>query len=126
MAKNPEDRRYSKEHEWAKLENGEATIGITDFAQDQLGDVVFVELPEVGSPLNQNIVFGTIESVKAVSDLYAPLNGEITAVNEEVLDRPELVNKDPYGAGWLVKIKPSNPAEMDGLLTAHDYEEQTA
>lgn len=117
----PDDRQYTRDHEWVRVADGEAAVGITDFAQRQLGDVVFVELPEVGARVEAGAPFGTIESVKAVSDLYAPVSGEITEVNDELVDRPEIVNEDPHGAAWMVKIKFDDPGKVDGLLTAAAY-----
>lgn len=117
----PADRRYTDEHEWARKDGDLITIGITAHAQEQLGDVVFLELPEVGASLAKGKAFGVIESVKAVSDLYAPLDGEVAEVNSELVDAPEGVNQDPYGAAWLLKLKPSNPADLDALLDADGY-----
>lgn len=119
---NPRDCRYSKEHEWVRLEGGLATVGITDYAQDQLGDMVYVELPPLGEILTQFQPFGVVESVKAASDLYAPLSGEVLKVNEELSDHPEFVNEDPYGKGWMIRIEPSNTSELESLLTAEGYE----
>ncbi len=119
----PPELRYTKEHEWLRLEGDEATVGITAYATEQLGDIVFVELPKVGRSLDQFATFGVVESVKAVSDLYAPISGEVVAVNEALADRPELVNQDPYGAGWLIRVRPRNPAEVDALLDAAAYEQ---
>ena len=119
----PPELRYTKEHEWLRLEGDEATVGITAYATEQLGDIVFVELPEVGRSLDQFATFGVVESVKAVSDLYAPISGEVVAVNEALADRPELVNEDPYGAGWLIRVRPRNPAEVAALLDAAAYEQ---
>jgi glycine cleavage system H protein len=116
----PADYRYTKDHEWVKADGGEATIGITDYAQAQLGDVVFVELPAVGRTIKQGEVFGTIESVKAVSELYAPVSGEVIAVNDALSTAPEAVNKDPHGA-WIIKVKPSNAGDVDSLLDATAY-----
>lgn len=117
----PADRRYSDEHEWA-LKDGElVTIGVTHHAQEQLGDVVFLELPEVGASITKGKAFGVIESVKAVSDLYAPLDGEVVEVNSALVDAPEGVNQDPYGAAWLIKVKPANAADLDALLDADGY-----
>ncbi len=118
----PPELRYTKEHEWLRLAGDEATVGITDYATEQLGDVVFVELPEVGRTLDQFATFGVVESVKAVSDLYAPISGEVVAVNEALADHPELVNSDPYGAGWLIRIRPRDPGEVENLLDAAAYE----
>jgi glycine cleavage system H protein len=117
----PNNLRYSKEHEWAKNENGIIVVGITDFAQGELGDIVFIDLPEIGKKVAQNDSFGTIEAVKAASDIYSPVGGEITEVNNALTDAPEIINKDPYGQGWMIKIKPSNMAEMDKLLDADAY-----
>jgi glycine cleavage system H protein len=122
----PDDLRYSKEHEWVRADGAQATIGITSFAADELGDIVFVELPEPGTQISQFGTFGVIESVKAVSDLYAPISGEVVEVNEALLDRPELVNGDPYGEGWIAKVALSDNAELDGLMDAAAYEESTA
>jgi glycine cleavage system H protein len=119
----PADLRYTSEHEWARLEGAIVRIGITDYAQDALGDVVYVELPEPGTRVTQDAPFGEIQSPKAVSDLFAPVTGEITERNEEVIAAPELVNEDPYGEGWLVTIRPDDPAELDALLDATGYEE---
>lgn len=122
---SPDDRFYTEEHEWARLEeDGTVTIGITDHAQEQLGDVVFVDLPEVGQDVTAGAVFGAVESVKTVSDLFAPLTGTISEVNELLLDRPELVNSDPFEEGWMVVIEPSDAAELDALLAAATYDEQ--
>lgn len=118
----PTDRKYSKEHEWAKPREGLAIIGITDYAQEQLGDIVYVELPQPGDTLRQFESFGIIESVKAASDLWAPISGEVVAVNEELVDRPELVNEDPYEGGWLLKVHPQDESEMDALMTSEEYE----
>jgi glycine cleavage system H protein len=119
----PDDRKYSQEHEWILVEGDTATIGVTDHAASELGDIVFVELPEVGMEVNQNDVAGTIESVKAVADLFVPVGGEVVAVNEAVVDSPELVNNSPMEDGWLMKIKLADPGEVDNLLTAAAYEE---
>ena len=116
----PADLKYTKDHEWVRSENAEATIGITDYAQAQLGDVVFVELPSVGRTIKQGEVFGTIESVKAVSELYAPVSGEVVAVNDALSTSPESVNKDPHGA-WIIKVKPSNAGELGALLDSTAY-----
>jgi glycine cleavage system H protein len=117
----PEDLRYHPEHDWARVEGEEATFGITWYAQDALGEVVFYEPPEIGSDVGKDQSYAEVESVKAVSDVYAPLSGEITAVNEEVSDEPELINEDPYGQGWLVRVKLSNPSEVDELMDAGAY-----
>ena len=126
MANIPADLRYTKEHEWAKLEGDKARVGITAFAQEQLGDVVFVELPKVGTKVTAMKTFGVVESVKAVSDLFAPLSGEVVEANTELTKKPETVNSDPYGQGWMIVIKLANPKEMDGLMSAADYEKLVA
>ena len=118
----PSDLKYTKDHEWVRLDGGEASVGITDFAQRQLGDVVFVELPPVGRKLKQGEVFGTIESVKAVSELFAPVSGEVTAVNADLGTHPEAVNGKPHET-WMIRVRPSNPAEAGGLLDASAYME---
>jgi glycine cleavage system H protein len=119
--KIPKDLLYTEEHEWVANDDGVATIGITDYAQGELGDVVFVELPAVGTTVKQMESFGTIEAVKAVSDLFAPVSGEVTEINEMLGDQPELVNKDPYGDGWMIKIKLSDPGELESLLKSDAY-----
>lgn len=119
----PAGLRYSKEDEWARAESGRVTIGITDYAQGQLGDIVFVELPEVGRTVEKGEPFGVIESVKAVSDLYAPISGEIVEVNADLSERPEVVNEDCYGDGWMIAIAPEDDAELGGLLDADAYAE---
>ena len=119
----PSNLQYTKDHEWAKIENGVATIGITDFAQGELGDIVFVELPEAGKSFNAGDAFGTIEAVKTVTDLFSPISGKIVAINEGLDNDPGKVNSDPYGDGWLVKIRLSDPDEKDGLLSSIAYEE---
>ena len=126
MANVPADLRYTKEHEWAKLEGDRVRIGITAFAQEQLGDVVFVELPKVGAKITAMKTFGVVESVKAVSDLFAPLSGEVVEINAELPKKPEVVNADPYGKGWMIVIKLTNPKEWDGLMPAGDYEKLIA
>ena len=118
----PSNLQYTKDHEWAKIENGVATIGITDFAQGELGDIVFVELPEVGKSFNAGDAFGTIEAVKTVTDLFSPISGNIVAINEGLDNDPGKVNSDPYGDGWLVKIRLSDPDEKDGLMSSIAYE----
>ncbi len=120
-----ETDRYSKEHEWFRLEGDSCVVGITDFAQDELGDVVFVELPEVGSTFEAGDEIGTIESVKAVSEIYTAVGGEVTAINEALTDAPEKVNEDPHGDGWLVRFKLASPSDLDGLMKAAEYEEFT-
>ena len=122
----PDDLRYSKEHEWVRAEGDDATIGITSFAADELGDIVFIELPDVGATLQQFGTFGVVESVKAVSDLYAPISGEVTEVNETLRESPELLNSDAFGEGWIAKIRLSDPAELDGLMDAEAYAAETA
>ncbi|MFC7154536.1 glycine cleavage system protein GcvH [Halomarina halobia] len=122
----PDDLYYLETHEWIRVEDDTARIGITDFAQDELGDVVFVELPDEGDELEQEAQFGVIESIKAVSDLYAPLSGTVSAVNEELFDAPELVNEDPFGDGWMLELEGVDEDELDALLTPEEYEEQIA
>ena len=122
MAASPDDRRYSKEHEWLKIDGDAATIGITDYAQDQLGDVVYVDLPQPGATITQFEKMGEIESVKAVSDLFTPASGDVLEVNEKVVDKPELVNSDPHGEGWLLRVKLSDASEIDKLLSAAEYD----
>ena len=121
MVDVPEELRYTKEHEWARVEGDRARVGITAFAQEQLGDVVFVELPKVGATVTSMKTFGVVESVKAVSDLFAPLTGEVVEVNPELAKKPELVNSDPYGQGWMLVIKLAKPAEAGELMTAEAY-----
>ena len=121
MADYPEDYKYTKEHEWISVEGNEGTVGITYHAQAELGDVVYVELPAVGVHLEAGQPFGTIESVKAVSELYAPVSGEVTGVHKELLDQPELVNEDPHGAAWMVRVSMADSSEMEGLLSFSDY-----
>ncbi|SDY43405.1 glycine cleavage system protein GcvH [Halobellus clavatus] len=125
MFEVPEDRKYMESHEYATTDGDTATVGISDFAQDELGDVVFVELPQTGDEVSQDADFGVVESIKAVSDLYAPVSGTVTAVNEELFDRPELVNEDPYGDGWMLEIDVADEGEFDDLLSADEYREQT-
>jgi glycine cleavage system H protein len=117
----PEDVKYTEDHEWAKLDGDVATIGISDYAQDQLGDIVFVELPETGSSFDKGEEFGTVESVKAVSELYMPLSGEIVEINPDLEDAPEQVNSDPYGGGWMMKIKIADTAEFEALMDKDAY-----
>jgi len=126
MANVPADLRYTKEHEWAKLEGDKARIGITAFAQEQLGDVVFVELPKVGAKVTAMKTFGVVESVKAVSDLYAPLSGDVVEINAELPKKPEVVNADPYGQGWMIVVKLASAQEWDSLMSAADYEKLVA
>jgi len=123
---SPDDLRYSREHEWVRVEGSAATIGITSFAADELGDIVFVELPEVGARLTQFAAFGVVESVKAVSDLFAPISGEVTEVNEALRAGPELLNSEPFGAGWIAKVSLADLAELEPLLDAAAYAELTA
>jgi glycine cleavage system H protein len=120
--KVPRDLKYTKEHEWVRVRGQEAEVGITDFAQGELGDVVFVELPTVGATLAQTKSFGTIDAVKTVSDLFAPVSGEVAAVNTALKEDPSLINQSPYEKGWMVRIKIANPSEMDALLSAEAYE----
>ncbi|MER3398985.1 MAG: glycine cleavage system protein H [Chloroflexota bacterium] len=117
----PEDRKYTREHEWVQVEDGVAVVGITDYAQRELGDVVFVNLPAVGTRVKQFERFGEVESVKAVSDLYAPVSGEVTEVNLRLSSEPELVNRSPYGDGWMIKIRLEDPDELNNLLSAEEY-----
>jgi glycine cleavage system H protein len=126
MANVPAALKYTREHEWAKVEGDRARIGITAFAQEQLGDVVFVELPKVGAKVTAMKTFGVVESVKAVSDLFAPVSGDVVEVNEALPKNPELVNSDPYGQGWMLVIRMANPRDVDGLLSAADYQKLTA
>jgi len=126
MAKVPPDLLYSKSHEWVRIQGGEATIGITDHAQEALNDIVYVELPKVGAAFEREAEFGVVESVKSVSDLYLPVAGTVTAVNGELEDKPETLNEDPYGAGWLVKVKLKAGEQGKGLLSAADYAKETA
>ena len=126
MASSPNDRRYTREDEWVLAVDGVGTVGITDFAQEQLGDIVYFDLPEQGARVQQFVKLGEVESMKAVSDLFSPVSGEIIEVNPQVADSPEVVNKDPYGAGWLLKIKLADPAELDNLLSAEDYDARLA
>ncbi len=122
----PAGLKYSKEHEWVATEETVATVGITDYAQDQLGEIVYVELPAVGDKISKDDAFGVVESVKAVSDIYAPVSGTVVEVNQELPESPEMINEDPYGDGWLVKVKVSDPAELDDLLDHDEYEELIA
>jgi glycine cleavage system H protein len=125
MANVPDNLHYSKDHEWVRVEGGTAVIGITDHAQEQLGDVVYVELPKSGESFAGNESFGSVESVKAVSEIFTPVSGEVVEINESLNDEPEKVNKDPYGDGWMIKMKMSSPGEVDSLLTAAEYEDFT-
>jgi glycine cleavage system H protein len=119
----PENLKYTKDHEWIKVDGDEALVGITDYAQNELGDIVFVEIETEGETLDKEEVFGTVEAVKTVSDIFMPLSGEITEVNAKLEDSPEIVNKDPYGDGWLIKVKLSDKSELDELLDAAKYKE---
>ena len=123
---NPADLKYSKEHEWIKLEGDIGIIGVTDFAQEQLTDIVFVELPDKGRKVEAGKQMAVIESVKSVSDIFSPIDGEVIEVNEKLKDNPEIINKDPYGKGWIVKIKIDNKDSLSGLMSAEDYEKFTA
>ena len=118
----PSDLRYTKDHEWVRVDGDEATVGITEYAAAQLGDIVFVELPDAGRTFDQFAAFGVVESVKAVSDLFAPLSGEVAAANDALAGSPELVNTDPYGEGWMIRLKLGAPAEVDELLDASAYD----
>ena len=122
----PGDLRYTKDHEWVRVEGDEAVVGITQYAADQLGDIVFVELPDLGRSLTQHSTFGVVESVKAVSDLFAPVAGEVVATNDALAGKPELVNDDPYGDGWMLRVKLADAAQADGLLDAAAYEQLIA
>ncbi len=122
----PDERRYLESHEWALETDGVVRVGISDFAQDELGDVVFVELPDEGDDLEQETEFGVVESIKAVSDLYAPVGGEVVAINDDLFDAPELVNEDPFGEGWMLEIEADDLDELEALLTAEEYEDQIA
>lgn len=122
MSKTPSDLQYTEEHEYVrKGKDGTAEIGITDYAQGELGDIVYIELPKIGTKFGKHDVFGTIEAVKAVSELFAPIAGEVVAINERLDKEPALVNSDPYGAGWMIKVKPSSAADLDGLMKADAY-----
>lgn len=125
MANIPDDLHYSKDHEWVRVEGNVALIGITDYAQDSLGDVVYVELPKVGDDFAANESFGSVESVKAVSEVFSPVSGEIVGLNETLADAPEKVNQDPYGEGWMIRVQMSKSGEVDSLLTAAEYEDFT-
>jgi glycine cleavage system H protein len=119
---NPTNLKYTKDHEWVNLQGDIATVGITHFAQNELGDIVFVEIETVGETIDQDEVFGTVEAVKTVSDLFLPMSGEIIELNSDLESNPELVNEDPYGKGWMIKVKVNNPAQWDNLLSAEAYE----
>ncbi len=119
--KIPEGLRYTEEHEWVKLDGNVATVGITDFAQSELGDIVYLEIDTLDSEINSNDVFGTVEAVKTVSDLFMPVNGKVIEVNSSLEDNPEVVNDDPYGDGWIIKIEVSNPSDIDALMSSEEY-----
>lgn len=121
----PDDLKYTKDHEWVKVDGDDAIVGITDFAQHELGDIVYIEVGTQGETLDQEETFGTIEAVKTVSDLFMPVSGEVVAFNDDIESSPDIVNKDPYGQGWIIKIKMSDTSELDGLLTAEQYKELT-
>ena len=123
---NPKNLKYHKEHDWARIEGDVATLGVTDYAQESLGDIVYIELPEVGAEVSAGTSYAEIESVKAVSDVYAPVGGTVIEANDEVVDAPELINESPYEDGWLIKVKLSDPGEADDLMSAEDYEEMLA
>ena len=125
MSNVPEGLRYTKDHEWAKIESKRARIGITDFAQDQLTDVVYVELPPIGKAVKQGEPIGTVESVKAVSEIFSPITGKVAEVNKALTDKPELVNKDPYGEGWMVVLETADPAQANNLMDAAAYRKHT-
>jgi glycine cleavage system H protein len=120
---HPDDLRYTKSHEWVRVDGDTATIGITDYAQEELGDIVFLELPEVGAALQKEQIFGAVESVKAASDLFSPVTGEVLEINEELPDSPEEINQDPYVRGWMIIVRMEDPSELDELLTAEAYED---
>jgi len=120
---HPAELKYSKTHEWVRLEGNLATIGITDYAQSELGDIVYCDLPDIGRTIHAEEVFGSVESVKAVTDLYSPLTGDVTEVNEEAIDSPEIINEEPYSSGWMIIVKLEDPSEMDALMSAEEYEE---
>jgi glycine cleavage system H protein len=122
----PSDLRYTRDHEWIRVDGDEATVGITQYAADQLGDIVFVELPDAGRDLEEAKPFGVVESVKAVSDLFAPISGAVTSTNDALSNEPELVNRDPYGAGWMVRMTVADPAQLDDLLDGEGYDELVA
>jgi len=118
----PKDLKYTKEHEWLKVEGNIATVGITDYAQDSLGDVVYVELPQEGGAVTKNEPFGVVESVKAVSDLYSPISGSVSEVNDAIIDSPEAINEDPYGDAWMIRVEIANLGDLDDLMTADEYQ----
>jgi glycine cleavage system H protein len=117
----PEELRYTEEHEWVKLDGNVATVGITDFAQSELGDIVYLEIDTLDTEINSNDVFGTVEAVKTVSDLFMPVNGKVIDINSSLEDSPEVVNDDPYGEGWIIKIEVSNPSDIDTLMSSEEY-----
>ncbi len=119
----PQDLKYSKEHEWIKVEGQTVTIGITDYAQDSLGDIVYVELPQEGAEVVKGETFGVIESVKAVSDLFSPVSGKVAEVNDAIVDNPEVINEDPYGEAWMLKVDLASSDDLDGLLSSEDYQQ---
>ena len=123
---NPKNLKYHREHDWARVEGDVAVIGLTSFAQESLGDIVYIELPEIGTDIVAGQPYAEVESVKAVSDVYAPLSGSVVDINEEVVDAPELINESPFENGWLVKVQLSDPAELDDLMTAEEYEQLLA
>ena len=123
---NPKNLKYHREHDWARVEGDTAVFGLTDYAQETLGDIVFIELPEVGAEVSAGAPYAEVESVKAVSDVYAPLSGSVVEVNEEVVDAPELINESPFETGWLIKVRLSDPGEVDDLMTAEEYEDMLA
>jgi glycine cleavage system H protein len=125
MANIPDDLHYSKDHEWVRVDGNVAVVGVTDYAQDSLGDVVYVELPKAGDEFAANEPFGSVESVKAVSEMFSPVSGEIVGTNDALADAPEKVNTDPYGDGWMIRVQMSNAGEVDSLLTAAEYEDFT-
>lgn len=125
MASVPEDLHYSKDHEWVRVDGNEAVVGITDYAQNSLGDVVYVELPKAGEEFSANEPFGSVESVKAVSEIFSPISGQVVQVNETLAEEPEKVNSDPYSQGWMIRLRMSAPGEVDSLLTAAEYEDFT-
>jgi len=121
----PKDLKYTKEHEWVRKEGDTVTVGITDYAQDSLGDIVYIELPQEGGSVTKDEPFGVVESVKAVSDLYSPVTGTVVEVNDAIGDSPEVINEDPYGDAWIIKVSPASPEELEELLTAEEYQKYT-
>jgi len=126
MAENPKNLRYTKDHEWARRDGGGVVVGVTAHAQEQLGDVVYVELPKVGDTVTAGSPFGVVESTKAVSELFAPISGKVTKINNALADEPATINSDPYGAGWIIELQPSDPAQLDGLMDADGYNDLLA